>query len=186
MNKIKDLSFSKIKKNAITFISDINFKSISGNATKAYLNDMQSNLISTLTEQQMSSLKASRCKYTLSDTQFIGRLLMTDLQMIVFLKAYAPSETRIPLSLFDRYMDVPIDIHVQIIDQLVRHNLICLKINHDDFTIEIERTIADYALTGLLNSGNDEQYHIPCSIDLWCFIKKLHNYEETSTGNALF
>ena len=33
---------------------------------------------------------------------------------------------------------------------------------------------------------DDEQYHIPCSIDLWCFIKKLHNYEETSTGNALF
>lgn len=186
MNTIKELSFSKIKKNSITFISDINFKSISGNATKAYLNDMQDKLINTLTETQISSLRASRCKYTLSDTQFIGRLLMTDLQMLIFLKAYAPEHTRIPFSLFDRYMDVPVDVHVQIVEQLTSHNLVNLGINYQDFTVEIERTIADYALNGLLNTGNDEQYHIPCSIDLWCFIKKLHKYEETESCKSLF
>lgn len=123
---IKDLKYNK-DRFRFEFQAPDYFRRINGNAIRQHLDDFSNQLINQLTEPEKSSLEASRCKGNKDFFGFVGRLLMTDLQLIDMLYLMNnQQEYQMPLDLLDTYMDVPLSVHYKILDILSKNMYITI------------------------------------------------------------
>lgn len=128
------------------------FRTSNGNALRLSRGIISSQLIGSLTNDEISSLDDSKCKGNKSTMQsFVERLIMTDFQLFQLIHhCNKQNPFTIPIDLLENYMNVCNSIHLKIVQLLSRYGYIqVLSFNGESIVISV---------TDLLTNTNWNRY----------------------------
>lgn len=143
--RINDLVYNK-ERFRFEFQGPEYFRRMNGNAIEQSRQRFTYDLINQFTDCEKASLESSRCKGNKDFFGFVGRLLMTDLQLLNLLSLLNDQQDiTIPLDLLDMYMDVPNSVHFKILDELARNLYIKITdISDGNMTIHMMRMVFEH------------------------------------------
>ena len=116
------------------------FRTSNGNALRSSRGIISSQLMESLTNDEMSSLDNSKCKGNKSTMQsFVERLIMTDVELLQLMYHYNKQNSfSMPIDLLENYMNVCNSIHMKIIQLLSRYGYIqVLSFNGESIVISV-------------------------------------------------
>ena len=138
-NIIECLTFD-LKHYRFEFTAPNTFRTSNGNSLRSSRGIISSQLMESLTNDEMSSLDNSKCKGNKSTIQsFVERLIMTDFQLFQLIYHHNKQQSfSMPVDLLENYMNVCNSIHMKIIQLLSRYGYIqVLSFNGESIVISV-------------------------------------------------
>lgn len=146
------------------------FRTSNGNALRSSRGIISSQLMESLTDDEISSLDNSKCKGNKSTMQsFVERLIMTDFQLFQLIYHYNKQKPfTMPIDILENYMNVCNTIHLKIIRSLSRYGYIqVLSFNEESIVISVTDLLTN------TNWNTYEDFMVPGNPKINVYIQRI-------------